>query len=133
MAQYEITVRRMSKKGRLSFAHGEIKVDTTCWWDPKVVIDARPEGYPCHATRMASKTDSVTREKRPGIWFGKNVKYDRGTKTSNGIFIHEGRNTTWSDGCIVCERDQFMKIWNTIPPSATPNVLVKVIDERLTS
>ena len=133
MAEYEIMVRRSGKSGRLTFQSGEVQVDTTCWWDPKVVVDARPEGYPCWATRMATKKDSVSGEKRPGIWFGKNIKYARGTKSSNGIFIHEGTDSNWSDGCIVCQRDQFIKIWNVIPASSSANVLVKIVDESATS
>jgi len=71
----------------------------------------------------------VTHEKRPGIWLGKNVKYAHGTKSSNEIFIHEGNNVSWSDGCIVAKRGEVMKIWNAINPKEQPNVLVKVIDE----
>jgi hypothetical protein len=130
LAQYEIIVKRLGHKGKLIFSHGDIAVDTTCWWDPKVVVEANPDGYVCYVTRMNTKKDSVTKEKRPGIWFGKGVKYAHGTKSSNGIFIHEGTNADWSDGCIVAARNEVMKIWNAIHPQGDSTVLVKVTDEK---
>lgn len=130
MAHFEIVVKRSGHKGKMTFSHGDISVNTTCWWDPKVVIDAKPEGYPCYVTRMHTKKDSKTGEKRPGIWFGKGVKYAHGTKSSNGIFIHEGTNADWSDGCIVAARNEVMKIWNAIHPQGDSTVLVKVTDEK---
>ena len=125
---YEINVTRSGDSGTLTFSHGGISVSTTCWWDPNVVIEASSAGYTAYATRMANKKDSVTKEKRPGIWLGKGIKYSNGTKKSNGIFIHEGKNSSWSDGCIVILRDEMMKIWTSIHPKETANVLVKVID-----
>ena len=55
--------------------------------------------------------------------------YANGTKSSNEIFIHGGSNASWSDGCIVANRGEVLKIWNTIHPKENANVLVKVIDE----
>ena len=129
MADFEIVVKRSGHSGTMTFAHGDVSVSTTCWWDLKVEIDAKSDGYVAYATRLAHKKDSVTHEKRPGIWLGKNVKYAHGTKSSNEIFIHEGNNVSWSDGCIVAKRGEVMKIWNAINPKEQPNVLVKVIDE----
>jgi hypothetical protein len=126
---YEIVVRRSSASGTLTFSHGDTSVSTTCWWDPGVVIDASAEGYLSYATRMATKTDSVTQQRRPGIWLGRGVKWSNGTRTSNQIFIHEGRNASWSDGCIVIRRDDMMTMWNAISPKERANVRVKVIDE----
>jgi len=129
MATFEIIVRRRGKKGLLTFSHGDIAVSTTCWWDPQVKIEPNSDGYVAYATRMHTKKDSVTGDKRPGIWLGKDVKYARGTKKSNAIFIHEGKNAAWSDGCIVAVRADVMRMWNAITPKGQPNVLVKVFDD----
>ncbi|MCV0397345.1 MAG: L,D-transpeptidase [Rhizobiaceae bacterium] len=126
MASYEITVRRNGAAGKLEFTGGGVSVNTTCWWDANHVIVAGE--YPSWRTRMNSKKDSVTKEKRPGIWLGKNVPYGDGSKTSDGIFIHEGTGPSWSDGCVVLKRDEMMKMWNAIIPDGTANVLVKVVD-----
>jgi hypothetical protein len=129
MSTYEIVVKRNSTSGTLTFSSGLVSVSTTCWWDPKVVIEGNAEGYLAYATRMNKKKDSVNKkEKRPGIWLGKGVKYSYGTKKSNEIFIHEGKNANWSDGCIVILRDEMIKMWNSIHPKDTANVRVKVID-----
>src|ERR1044072_9274830 len=109
MADYEITVTRTGHVGTLSFTHGEISVNTKCWWDPEAKIDAKPEGYLCWATHMSTKKDSVTHDKRPGIWFGKGVKYAHGTKWSDEIFIHEGKDASWSDRCIVANRELLLQ------------------------
>jgi hypothetical protein len=113
----------------MSFSHGDVSVSTPCWWDLEVEIDAKSDGYVSYATRLAHKNDSVTGEKRPGIWLGKGVKYAHGTKSSNEIFIHEGNNAGWSDGCIVANRGEVLKIWTAINPKESANVLVKVTDE----
>jgi hypothetical protein len=126
---YEVIIKRGKNKGTLFFHSAGVTVDTTCWWDPKVKIDAAPDGYLCWKTRMNTKKDSVTKEKRPGIWFGKDIKYAKGTRKSNAIFLHEGKNAYWSDGCIVCDRTEFMKMWDAIGPNTQPHVLVKVTDE----
>src|SRR5262245_1225813 len=128
MASYEIVVKRSGTSGTLSFSAGDVSVETTCWWDPAVVIDANADGYLSYATRMSTKKDSQTGENRPGIWLGKGVKYSHGTKKSNAIFIHEGTSAAWSDGCIVANRSEVLKIWNAISPKDNANVLVKVTD-----
>ena len=127
MTDFTITVKRSGHSGQLAFESDAVKVDTKCWWDPAVVIEAGD--YECYATRMATKKDSVTGENRPGIWLGKGVKYAKGTKTSDAIFVHEGKNASWSDGCIVAARGEVIKIWNAINPKGKPNVLVRVLDE----
>jgi hypothetical protein len=129
MATYEIIVKRSGHSGTLTFSQGDVSVSTTCWWDLDVEIDAKSDGYLSYATRLAHKKDSVTGEKRPGIWLGKNVKYAHGTKSSNEIFIHEGNDASWSDGCIVAKRGEVLKIWNAINPKETATVLIKVTDE----
>jgi hypothetical protein len=128
MADYEIVVTRTGKTGRLTFSANEVSVDAICWWDPEVVIDANPNGYAAWATYMATKKDSETHKPRPAIWLGNAVPYANGKKKSNAIFIHEGRNATWSDGCIVADRAEVLKIWNAIVPQKTANILVKVTD-----
>src|SRR4051794_3737858 len=126
MADFEITVTRSGDSGTLEFQYGTVAVKTTCWWDPEVVIDANADGYVAYATQMPNKVNTATGKKpRPGIWLGKGIKYAYGTKSSNGIFIHEGKNAGWSDGCIVADRGEVMKIWNTISPKEAANVLVK--------
>lgn len=127
MASYRIDVKRGSSSGLLTFNAGGVSVSTTCWWDPQHVIVA--DDYPSYRTHMASKKDSVTGQKRPGIWLGKDVPYGDGSRKSNGIFIHEGRNASWSDGCIVCVRSEFIRIWNAIQPDGSANVLVSVTDD----
>ena len=128
MADFEILVKRAKTNGTMEFRAGEVSVNTTCWWDPDVAIDPNPDGYLCCATYMANKHDSVTGKQRPGIWFGKGIKYASGTKTSNGIFIHEGKNAGWSDGCIVADRAEVLKIWTAISPKERFVVSVKVED-----
>jgi hypothetical protein len=121
MAEYEILVTRNGKSGTLTFSANDVSVHTDCWWDPKVVIDANPDGYVGWATIMATK-------RRQAIWLGKGVKYNNGKGTSDAIFIHEGKNASWSDGCIVANKAEVLKIWNAIVPQKTANVLVKVLD-----
>ncbi len=128
MADYTIVVKRGAKSGTLSFESGGVSVSTQCWWDPDNVIVANEEGYLCCATRMASAKDSVTKEKRPGIWFGKGIKYNYGTRTGDGAFIHEGTGASWSKGCIVAKRSEVLQIWNEISPQGEFNVLVKIFD-----
>lgn len=121
---YTIEIKRTGlDSGTLSFNNGSIEILTTCWWDPNVKI--RPGTYTeCSATRMNSKTDSVTGLKRPGIFLPTAVAPDTGKNT---IFIHEGKDAGWSDGCIVLSRDEMMKMWNSIEKNQR-NVIVKVVD-----
>ena len=121
MATYEIFVKRNGHHGTMSFSHGDISVSTKCGLaGRKVEIDAKSDGYPSYATRLAHKKDSVTGEKRPGIWLGKGVKYAHVTKSSNEILIHEGKDASWSDGCIVGQRGEVLKIWNATIPRKAP-------------
>lgn len=124
---YTINVKRKEKTGRLTFKHGNISVDTTCWWDPEVKVD--PGEYTGYATRMASKNDGHDGGKREGIWFGTGVPVNKGTRTSNGIFIHKGTSAAWSDGCIVIVESAVIKIWNAITPKEQPNVSIVIEDQ----
>ena len=120
---YTISVERTGQdSGRLKFASGAISVDTTCWWDPEVRIAAANYAG-CSKTRMDSKTDSVTGEKRPAIYLPQAVVPGTGNRT---IFIHEGRDSTWSDGCIVIDRAEMLKLWTAIAPMDGRNVTVNV-------
>src|SRR5690606_13165419 len=100
--------------------HGDVQVNTECVWDPKVVVVAGT--YTGYATTMATK-------KRPGIWFGKGVPIAHRTRKSNDIFIHEGKDVSWSDGCIVAAKSEVLKIWNAISPKEQPNVTIEITDE----
>ena len=73
---------------------------------------------------MATKKDSVTGKNRPAIFLPTAVAPDT---NKNTIFIHEGKNSGWSDGCIVLPRDEMMRMWNSIEKDAK-NVTVQVID-----
>ena len=124
---FEISVVRGKNTGTLKFAHGSVTVETTCWWDPKVKIDAGT--YTGYATRMTNKSGGSDGGKRQGIWFGKHVPYNNGTGYSDGIFIHKGTDATWSDGCVVALENQVVTIWNVVDPKDQPNVTIKVSDE----
>lgn len=123
---YKVKVVRGKSEGRLKFSHGDVQVDTTCWWDPKVVIDSGT--YTGFATRMASKTDGFDGGKREAIWLGKNVGYnDMAGRKSDAIFIHKGTSAAWSDGCIVADTAEVLKIWKAITPKEQPNVSIEVL------
>ncbi|UWQ74042.1 L,D-transpeptidase family protein [Leisingera sp. M658] len=125
LASYTITVTRTGKDtGKLEFSSGSVSLDETCWWDPNVKIAAGTYTK-CSKTRMSSKKDSVTGKKRPGIYLPDAVV--PGTD-NHSIFIHEGKDPSWSDGCIVLTRDKMMEMWNEITPMDGKNVTVKVID-----
>ena len=122
---YEITVtRETTDTGRLTFSHGGVMVSTTCWWDPGNAIGTG-NYTACSKTRMATKRDSVTGLQRPGIFLPSAVSPRTGRTE---IFIHEGRDPSWSDGCIVIDRDEMMRMWNHIEPSDGMNVTVRVSD-----
>lgn len=93
-------------------------------WDPDVKI-ASGTYVKCSKTHMKSKKDSVTGELRPGIYLPDAVV--PGTD-NHSIFIHEGKDASWSDGCIVLDRDRMLAMWNEIIPSDGMNITVKVVD-----
>ena len=104
--RYKIEITKQTEtKGLLSFVDGPVAVRATCWFKASTPIAAGTT-YSAAATVMAAKLDSVTGQKRPGIFikeFG-----DR------GIFIHEGKDVSWSDNCVVLPRNEMMSIWNHI-------------------
>jgi hypothetical protein len=124
---YEIVVKRGKREGKLSFNFGSVKVDTTCWWDPDVKIDAGT--YYGYATRMANKNDGVGGGKRQAVWLGKDVPSGSSTHRHDGIFIHKGTSAAWSDGCIVIRETEVMKIWNAVHPKEKPVITVRVEDD----
>ncbi len=50
-----------------------------------------------------------------------------------GIFIHYGKNPSWSDGCIVVVEPEMLKIYNAITLKNGQNVEVIVRDEATES
>ena len=134
---YTIKVKRGEHKGRLTFSHGNVSVDTTCWWDPSNKVDAGT--YNGSATWMDSKKEDGGiacpwkggQKYRPGIFLGRGVPTKNGTDSSNEIFIHKGTKPEHSDGCIVCASSEVLKIWNVITPKDTACVTVIVEDETV--
>jgi len=132
---YTIKVERGQTTGTVKFNSGTVAVNTKCWWDPNNKIDAGT--YSGSATWMANKADADgepcpwknNAKRRPGIWFGKGVKSNNGTKTNDQIFIHKGTSAAWSDGCIVCAASEVLKIWNAISPKDKSIVSVVVSDQ----
>lgn len=135
---YEIKVVRGENQGTLSFKSGSISVSTPCWWAPKVKIEAGT--YAGYATWMANKTDgSATdqdcpwlnaKKRRVGIFLGKGVPVANSTSHLDGIFIHKGTSAKESDGCIVADGNEVLKIWNAITPKDSQNVTVIVEDQK---
>lgn len=124
IAAFEIEVRRpKGSSGTLDFKVGGRKrwpSPTTCWWDPKKRI---PEGayVGCSATHMTKALDSVTKKQRPAIYIPNIPGY-------SGVFVHEGKNEGWSDGCIVCAREKVIEIFNAVPRDGK-NITVVVFDD----
>ena len=104
--------------GRLSYHHSDTSVDTTCWFQLKDPIpEKRYTG--CSATHMQTKKNSKG-EKREGIYIP-----DEQTGRE-GIFIHMGTDCSWSEGCIVIEESEVLKMWHSIEPKDAKNVMVIV-------
>jgi hypothetical protein len=124
---FTIDIVRGDVKGTLTFQSGDVSVNTTCWWAVDVRIDAGT--YTGAATRMTNKDDGSDGGKREAIYLGKGVKYARGTKTADGIFIHKGTGPSWSEGCIVIAAHEVLKIWNCINPKEQYIVSINVSDQ----
>jgi hypothetical protein len=125
---FTIDILRSGNKGTLKFQSGDVSVNTTCWWAADVRIDAGI--YTGAATRMTNKNDGSGGGKRQAIYLGEGVKYNHGTKTSDGIFIHKGTGPSWSEGCIVIVEFELMKIWTCINPKDAYIVTIGVSDEQ---
>ena len=119
---YLIEVERnlSTGKGKLTYTQGAVSVSTDCWFELANPIPARKYTL-CSATLMNSKKNS-TGGKREGIYLPDD-QTGRG-----GIFIHMGRNSSWSDGCIVIVEQELLKIWNSIPKNGN-NVSINVTNK----
>jgi len=87
-----------STSGTLRFPAAGI--NETCWFASDTPVSRG--SYTGQATYMATKTDSRTGGARKGIYMFGN------------IFIHEGSDPTWSQGCIVISYDSMQRLWNYI-------------------
>jgi hypothetical protein len=124
---FTINILRGNDYGTLTFECGEVKVNTQCWWDPALKIDAGT--YIGAATRMAHKTDGFDRGKREAIYLGQGVWCNNSSRQSNGIFIHKGTGPSWSGGCIVADADKVLSIWQCINPKELYIVSIVVSDQ----
>lgn len=122
---WRIEVRRdRPDSGTLSFSGNGLGLVTTCWWaaDKRIAAGVYTQAS---KTRMASKPDSVTGERRPAIFLPTALAPDTGNAT---IFIHEGKDPSWSDGCLVIERDRMLQLWHALPAMDAHDITVEVID-----
>lgn len=117
---YVIEVGRniTSGTGTLKYSSGSVSVDTSCWFEIQNTITAKTY-INCSATRMDKKKNS-TGTPREGIF----LPNDQTNRT--GIFIHMGTSAAWSEGCIVVDEQELLKIWNSISPKNAKNVTVKI-------
>ena len=87
----------MSGEGKLSYwKDDDLVLETTSWEDPTNLIPTRTY-TDCSKTTMIQK-------KREAIFL---PDEQTGKK---GIFLHEGRNQLWSDGCICIEKEKMDQI-----------------------
>lgn len=111
---YTIEVARFDQYGYLQFSANGVYVFTQCWWKLEKRIEAGT--YRGAATRMVSKTDGHDGGLREAVFIGNNIPLTRGG-TASGIFIHKDLNLKAgaSDGCIVCDGHEVLKIWQQLP------------------
>jgi len=98
-------IMNTATEGQISFSDGPIGINCVCWFKETTPIE-KGKRYRGAATRMKNKVDSVTGEKRPGIFLK-----ELGARE---IFIHEGRDVSWSENCVVLNRDDMMKMWDHV-------------------
>ena len=122
----DVYIRRGTEEGTISFEHGGESMCTTCWWDLAVEVDSGD--YVGYATRMASKTDGRDGGNREAIWLGSTVPVNGNERTSSDIFIHKGASADASDGCIVCDNDVVLAIWDAAEPKEEANVNIHISD-----
>lgn len=116
---YQIKIDRVAKEGTLTFNSPGTLVTTKCYWDLEKKIPAG--SYPnCSATTMARKKNTAGNP-REAIFIPNVPGF-------SGIFIHMGKPPyeNWSDGCIVIDEIQMVKIYNAISPKNGHNVTVKI-------
>lgn len=116
---YKIEIKRGEKQGKLTYKGQKASVYTTCWWDLKKKIPAATYSD-CSATTMATKKNSRG-QPREAI-------YIPNVPGFKGIFIHMGTSSAWSDGCIVINESELLKIYNDVAPKNGANVTVVVKD-----
>ncbi|WP_444930769.1 L,D-transpeptidase family protein [Microbulbifer sp. SSSA002] len=115
-------VRELTKgKGVLTYDYGSVSVSTECWFELADPIPAKTY-IGCAATRMATKKNSRGKQREA-------IYIPDGQTKRRGIFIHMGSSPAWSDGCIVIEEEEVIKIWNSIQPKEARNVTVVVKDQ----
>jgi len=116
MSDYKITVERGKSEGTLTYK-GSIDLSTKCWWD---LVKKIPSGtYPgCSATTMNKKKNSAGNP-REAIYIPDVLGF-------SGIFIHMGKSSNWSDGCILISESEIKKIYDDIKPKDGRNVTVEV-------
>lgn len=115
---YTITVERGKATGTLTYA-GSVTVTARCWWDLMKKIPAATYTG-CSATTMSTKKNSRGGP-REAVYFPEVPGF-------RGIFIHMGTSAKWSDGCIVINETDMLKIYNDIDPKNGRNVTVTVKD-----
>jgi hypothetical protein len=114
---YTITITmKTSTSGTLEFR--PLGINVQCLFDSSTPI-IKGSSYRGAATRMDTKKDSVTGERRPGIYI---------PVSGRQIFIHEGTSLSWSDGCIVIPRDKMMQIWKHIVDNGDEDEYVVTIN-----
>jgi hypothetical protein len=120
---YTINVSRGLVNGTLSFTSGSTQINTTCYWDSQHKIPAGTYEK-CSATTMAHKKNSLGNPRE--------AVYIPDVKGYAGIFIHMGKKPfkNWSDGCIVIEENEMLKLYNSISPKNGHNVTVVVTDTK---
>ena len=119
MSTYLIQVSRQKSEGELRFAYNSLVVKTTCWWDLNNKIPAGTYRG-CSATTMSTKRNSAGGA-REGIFIP-------GVPGHSQIFIHMGTSAAWSDGCIVIDETEMLRIYNAITPKNGHNVTVEISD-----
>lgn len=116
---YTITVKRSLKTGSLEFTDGTNTISATCYWNTAKKIPAGTYSG-CSATTMTSKKNSKG-QPREAVFIPNVTGYSE-------IFIHMGKPPyeKWSDGCIVIEEPEMIKIYKAITPKNAHNVKVVI-------
>ena len=70
-----------------------------------------------------------------GVWLQRHAIFLPNVSGYSGIFIHHGKNLTnptslaeWSQGCIVLDEPDVLRMWGDIAPKDGQNVTVTVLD-----
>jgi len=132
--QFTIDIVRGNDYGMLKFDYEplNVRVYTKCWWDPTNKVDAGT--YIGAATRMTNKKDGFdgmpeAPTNREAIYLGSNVPCNSGVRRCNGIFIHKGYSARESQGCILADKWEVLKIWQCINPKDLYFVMINVSDQ----